>query len=70
METAVLRTTPKNVNVNVHLDIYEPIWFKLGMVIDSAILYILILVPVKLTLLKVTGMQESKNLCASYLPKL
>ena len=39
----------KNLNAGMHSDIYEPIWFILGMV---------------------TGMQESKNCCASYLPKL
>ena len=38
--------------------------------IDTTELYILILVYVILTLNQALGIQESKNFCASYLPKL
>ena len=40
------------------------------MVIEITELYILILVYVTLTLCQGHGMQESKNCCANYLPKL
>ena len=42
--TAVLQTGSKNFNIGMHLDVYEWIWFKLGMIISTILLYILILV--------------------------
>ena len=44
--SAVLLTVWKICNIVMHLDVYELIWFKLDMVIDSSQLYILILVKV------------------------
>ena len=42
--TTVLHTASKNFNVVMHLDVYEWISFKLGMVTDTIVLYILVLV--------------------------
>ena len=42
--TAVLHTASKNLNVGMHLYVNEWIWFKLGILIDAVVLYILILV--------------------------
>ena len=36
-------TASKNVNAGTHSDIYELIWFRLAMMIDTVVLYILIL---------------------------
>ena len=43
-------TASEGINVGMHLDIYELIWFKLGVMIDITELYTLILVCVTLTL--------------------
>ena len=59
----------KNFNVGMHSDVYESIWFKLGMMIDTVVLYILILVKLTWPWFKVTGMLESKIFCANYLTK-
>ena len=40
---AVLQTGSKYLNVGMHSDIYEWIWLKLDMMIDTTTLYILIL---------------------------
>ena len=32
---AVLVTVSKNLNVGMHLDVYEPVWFRFGMMIDT-----------------------------------
>ena len=37
-------TASKTFIVGVHLDVYKLIWFKLGMMIDTIVLYVLILV--------------------------
>ena len=42
----------KNFNVGMHSDIYQWIWFKLGMMIDTIVLYILILVYLTLTFIQ------------------
>ena len=42
--TAVWLNCVKNFNVDMQLDVYESIWFKLGMMIDTIKLSILILV--------------------------
>ena len=42
--SAVLQTASKNYNVGMHSDIYESAGFKLGVMIDVFLLYILILV--------------------------
>ena len=54
----------------MHLDIYEPIWFKFGIMIDSSELYFLILVYMTMTLISPTltvadGIREmiSKETC-------
>ena len=39
----VLLTVSKNLLVDMHFDIHEPIWFKVGMMIDIVELYILML---------------------------
>ena len=38
----VLMTASKN--TDMYLDVYEPIWFELGMIMDTVELYCLILV--------------------------
>ena len=38
--TAVVLTVSKNFNIDMYLDIYESIWFKLAMMIDTVKLYI------------------------------
>ena len=43
-EITVVRLTAQKTNVGVHSDVYESIWFKLGMMIDIIKLYILILI--------------------------
>ena len=40
----------KKVNVGMHLNVYELIWFKLGMMIDTKELYMFILVRLTMTL--------------------
>ena len=42
----------KNFSVGIHSDIYESIWFKLGLMTDTVELYILILVLLTLTLIQ------------------
>ena len=42
----------ENFNVGMHSDIYESIWFKLGMLIDTIELCILIIIYVTLTLMQ------------------
>ena len=37
--TAVLLITSKNFNIGMHADMYEPVWFKFGPVMDTAELY-------------------------------
>ena len=70
--SAVILTISNSFDVGIHSDIYEPIGFQLGVMIDTTELYVLILVCVTLTRpwFKIMGMQESKNYCAKYLPKL
>ena len=48
-KSAVLFTGSKNFNVGMHSDVYELIWFKFSMIIDTIVLYILILVRITLT---------------------
>ena len=57
----------KDFNFGMHLDIYVGIWFKLGKMIDTGELCILILVFMTLTLIKVMKVQESKIFHAIYL---
>ena len=42
--TAVLLTVSKKFSIGIHSDFYESVWFKLGMIVDTIELYILILV--------------------------
>ena len=67
--TAVLLTASKQFNIVMHLDVYEWIWFKIGMIIDTSILCVLILVLLSWPSFEVTGVWESKNFCANYLTK-
>ena len=53
----------------VHIIIYELIWFKLGMIVDSIELYILILVSVTLTLIQGHSDAWSKTFYTSYITK-
>ena len=48
--TAVLMTVSKNFGMHSH--VYESIWFKVGMMIDTIELYILILTLLILTLIQ------------------
>ena len=61
--SAVLMTVLKN--VDMHSEVYEPIWFKLGNVIDASGFCILILVWVTFIL---TILWESKKLYINYVP--
>ena len=38
--TAVLLTESKNFNVGIQSHVYQPMWFKFGMIIDTIKLYI------------------------------
>ena len=42
-------TASTDSNAGINLDVYELIWFKPGMMIDTSVLYILIIVHVTLT---------------------
>ena len=50
--TAVLLTVSKNFIVDMHSDVWELIWFKLGMMIDTVKFDILVLVYVALTMIQ------------------
>ena len=52
-------TEARNLNICLHSDINETIWFKLGIVISTTELYILIQVCVNLTLFKVIVIRDS-----------
>ena len=66
-----VQAASKNINVGIHLDIYEPSWFKLSMMIDTTELYILMLVSLTLTMIQAHRVaRKKKNFCASYLPRL
>ena len=54
-------------NVGMHSDILESIWFKLGVTIDTVIRYMLILVYLTMIVNHVTLVRESKDVCAYYL---
>ena len=41
---AALQTVSKNFNVGMHLDVYEWIWCKLGLMIDTIVVCILLLI--------------------------
>ena len=43
--TAVLLTASQNFNIGMHLDVYEPIWFKLNMMVITIKFYVLINTP-------------------------
>ena len=64
---AVLLAVSKLCAAGIRSDIYEPFWFKLGVMTDTTELYILILIYNTLTLYKVKGMQKSKTCFANYL---
>ena len=49
----------KDLNIGLHLDIYEPIWFKLDMMTDATKLYILIIVYVTWTVIQ--GHRDTKK---------
>ena len=49
---AVLLTASKNLNDGMHSEVYESVWSKLGMIIDTVALYILILLWLALTLIQ------------------
>ena len=67
---AVLLTTSKNISVGIYLDIYNFIWFRLVMMIDTTDLYILILVSVTLSLiLGHRHIMWKQNFCTNYLQK-
>ena len=50
--TTVLLTASKNLNVGMHSDVWEPVWTKLSMMIDTIELYSLILVHLILTFIQ------------------
>ena len=52
---AVLLIVLKNINVGLHSDIKEPVWFSLGMMIDTSELYILIQVWISWLGYRATG---------------
>ena len=66
---AVLLSVSNNFNVGMHLDIYDPIWFKLDTLINISELYILIIISVTWPWFRVTVMRESKNSYAIYCTK-
>ena len=49
---AVLQIALKNFTVGMHLNVYEWIWFRLGLMIDTIVLYVWILVWLTLTLIE------------------
>ena len=57
----------KKLHIGMLLDIFEPIWFKLGMIMKTAGLQIFVQVCVTMTLFKVMKMQERENFCTNYL---
>ena len=63
---AVLLTV---LNVGMHSDIYEPICFKLGVMIDLLNSTFWFKTKWSWCWIKVTGMRDSKNFCANYLTK-
>ena len=42
----------RNFTADMHSDIYDPVWFKLGIMIDTLELYIFILIYVALILIQ------------------
>ena len=51
--TAVLQAAPKkSFNIGMHSGSYEWVWFKLGIMIDTVVLYLLILVLLTLTVIR------------------
>ena len=52
----------KDLNVGMHLDVYEWIWFKLGMMIDTIVLYILILIKLTLPLIQGHKSPRKRNI--------
>ena len=50
--TAVLFTAPKHLNADMHSAIYELVWSKLCMLMDTVALYILMLVLMTLTMIQ------------------
>ena len=55
-----LKKKQNNFNIGMHSNIYKPIWFKLGVVMDTAVLCIFILVYVILTLIH--GHRDARDL--------
>ena len=53
----------------MHWAVYKSVWFKLGMLIGTTELYILILIFVTLSLTRITVRCKSKIVCAIYLSK-
>ena len=49
-------------NVGIHSDVYESIWFNLGVTIDTIVFYILMVVFWPWLSFKVTGVRENENL--------
>ena len=56
---AVWLVASQNLNSASHLDVYEPVFFKLGMVTGTIELYILVLVWMTLTLIQ--GRRDARN---------
>ena len=69
-KTAVLLTAPKNFNVGMHSDIYEPAWFKHDLMRDTSDLYILILVHINLTLIPGHRDAREQNLLCQLSPEV
>ena len=51
----------ENFNVDMHLDVYESIWFRFGLMIDTILLYILIVVLLTLTLTLIQGHRRARK---------
>ena len=57
------------INVSMHSDVYKLICLKIGLMIDTMELYILMLAFVTWLCIKVTGVWGIKNVCPTYLTK-
>ena len=50
--TAVVTDCVRKLQFFMHLDVYEPVWFKCGMIIDTMECYIFVCVKVILTFIQ------------------
>ena len=66
--TDCIKKTKNTCNVGMHSEIYIQKWFKLGLMINTTELHIIMLVCVTLTLIQGRGMQERKKLLCQLSP--